>query len=116
MVTITYEEFENVIVTALEGGSNYWYITDTRDFPTEPKGEPASIRIAWNLWNTKDWSIPVYDLENRDEKLGDLTLEGFKTNAHIADFALQDLKRDNLDAWSADSLFQVAIMGEVVFG
>ena len=29
-LNLEYETFENIIVTALEGGSNYWYILEYR--------------------------------------------------------------------------------------
>ena len=48
--------------------------------------------------------------------LGTLSKESFLANAGREPWALLELMNERLDANSADVLFQLAVMGEVVFG
>lgn len=123
-VEITYEQFENVIVTALEGGSNYWYLIDlgaAYDKHRKPPGTPPSVFLADLIWN-KGYGLDVYDYESYDgdiddvDQLGTITKESFLSNIQKEPWALSELINDNLDATSADVLFQLGVMGEVVFG
>jgi hypothetical protein len=43
---VTQDMIENVIVSALEGGSNYWYFIDVADFEDDlpPKGKSCTDR------------------------------------------------------------------------
>jgi len=50
---ISYDLFEGILVTALEGGSNYWYMLDLNDtgVPKEKyAGEPLSVKVAKMIW------------------------------------------------------------------
>ena len=123
-VEISYEQFENVVVTALEGGSNYWYLIDLDKVyqkHRKPKGLPTSVFLADLVWN-KGYGLDVYDLESYDgdvediDQLGTLTREQFLAHAGDEPWALSELINDNLDATSADALFQLGTMGEIIFG
>lgn len=112
---LTYDHVENVIVTALEGGSNYWYFVNHEDIP--PGDGPASVRISKEIFNNPSFTLPVYDLENPDELLGEFKLSNIlEHSAELAPWALSDLLSDNLDATGADALFQIGVMGEIIFG
>lgn len=117
---------EDVIVTALEGGSNYWYkLGEMKDLP---KGTgPLAIRIADFIWN--GGSVPVYDVENSEdgedesdwEHLGDLNLVNVKRGlASLLDskdyaYTFWNVMSENYDANDADVIFQYMIMNEVTF-
>lgn len=120
---LTYETFENIIVTALEGGSNYWYMLgDTKGIPMreEMPNKAPSQRIAYGLWHNKDSELPIWDLEEEDELLGTLTYDSVREGMQIAcDNYLEEINMmigEDYDAWTADTLFQVLVMGEVTFG
>lgn len=120
---VTYEVFENIIVTALEGGSNYWYLLpDLEPVRAWCKrngigNEPMSVKIAKALFNDPDFMLDVYDLENEDDVLGTITQASLlKAMALHPEEALKFINEDDYDAWTADTLFQTAVMGEVVFG
>jgi|TARA_R110000782_G_scaffold221245_1_gene308442 hypothetical protein len=120
---LTYETFENIIVTALEGGSNYWYMLgDTKGIPKrdDMPNEAPSQRIAYGLWHNKDSELPIWDLEEEDELLGTLTYDSVREGMQIAcDNYLEEINMmigEDYDAWTADTLFQVLVMGEVTFG
>jgi hypothetical protein len=121
---VTYEVFENIIVTAIEGGSNYWYLLGDLD-PVRAwckengieRGEPMSVKIAKALFNDPEFTLNVYDLENEDDVLGTITQASMlKAMALHPEEALKFINEEDFDAWTADTLFQTAVMGEVVFG
>jgi hypothetical protein len=59
----------------------------------------------------------VYDLENEDDVLGTITQGSLlKAMAVHPEEALKFINEEDFDAWTADTLFQTAVMGEVVFG
>jgi len=130
-LNLEYETFENIICTALEGGSNYWYILgDIKGcpFPDELPGKAPSERIAYGLWHNKDAEVYIHDCEmdirseseDDGELLGILTHNSVRermqlaTENHLSE--LESMISGDFDAWTADTLFQVLVMGEVVFG
>ena len=128
---------EDTIVTAIEGGSNYWYWVKVdenwfevakrydiaeakKETPPRLSLSPFSILISNALMNVENFQMNVYDLENTDERLGTLTKESFVKGCEIC--ATQyaqvwaNIITGNYDADDADVLFQLAVMGDVVFG
>ena len=122
------EMFENIIVTALEGGSNYWYLINTDEFKKElpSSDEPLSIRIAGALYNDTPFKLNVYDIESGDEDYEDKELLGvvtyesckkaFDIMAKDYSYRLSNFINESYDADDADVFFQLATMGEVTFG
>jgi len=124
-VKLNYETFENIICTALEGGSNYWYMLgDIKGcpLPDEMPDKAPSERIAYGLWHNKDARVDILDLEDEEELLGTLTYDSVRERMQLAATDKQLLSEINamisgdFDACTADTLFQVLVMGEVVFG
>lgn len=124
-LNLEYETFENIICTALEGGSNYWYMLgDIKGcpLPDEMPDKAPSERIAYGLWHNKDARVDILDLEDEEELLGTLTYDSVRERMQLASTDKQLLSAINamisgdFDAWTADTLFQVLVMGEVVFG
>jgi|TARA_R110000823_G_scaffold99152_1_gene214042 hypothetical protein len=120
---LNYETFENIIVTALEGGSNYWYMLgDTKCIPqrNDMPDKALSQRIAYGLWHNKASELSIWDLEEEDELLGTLTYDSVREGMQTAcnEYAQQVymMMSEDYDAWTADTLFQVLVMGEVTFG
>ena len=121
---LTYEHFENVIVTALEGGSNYWYIINADEFKKylpQIAGTFNALteRISKALYENSKFKMNVYDQET-DELLGTVTQESmikaFKIASDKYSHNFNNILSDDYDADDADVLFQLAVMGEVVFG
>lgn len=130
---IGYQMFEDIMVTALEGGSNYWY--DLQDLTPDFKiftqkfadaDEPLSVQISQFIWLGGE--IPVYDRESKDSKVGVLNIkkfvEAFKTIIESVEstdssgcYALQlgNILSGNYDASDADVIFQITVLGSVVF-
>ena len=129
MITIKremdYDSFEDLIVTALEGGSNYWYMIDLdnstgfiKKYADDPR--PKSIRIADALYNNEESSVTILDAEDEEEVLGILTYDSVRKalgnfpNDH--QWALDNVLNGDYDANDADVVFQVLVMDDVVFG
>ncbi len=121
-LNLEYETFEEIIVTALEGGSNYWYILgDIKGCPLsfEMTDKAPSQRIAYGLWHNKDAEVYIHDNEMDTELLGILTYDSVRERMQLATInhlsELESMIRGDYDAWTADTLFQVLVMGEVVY-
>jgi hypothetical protein len=119
---ITKEDIIDIFVTALEGGSNYWYYIPTipngvRDIQNE-MGLATSEAIGQYV--LKGGYVQINDAEDEEEVLGNIDMDGLLD-------AIQKIKSDyprvyeniideDYDADDADVFFQIAVMGEVTFG
>ena len=120
---LDYDTFEDTIRTALEGGSNYWMDYEVKkgipkrdDMPNKAPSE----RIAYGLWHNKDSEVAIWDAEEEGELLGTLTYDSVREGVQLAckDYMkeINMMISEDYDAWTADTLFQVLVMGEVTFG
>lgn len=119
---ITKEDIINLFVTALEGGSNYWYY-----LPTIPNGVQEiqtetgmATSEAIGEYVLRGGYIQVNDAEDEEEELGTVDMDSLLD-------AIQKIKADypnvyeniideEYDAEDADVFFQIAVMGEITFG
>ena len=121
------EVLENVFVTALEGGSNYWYCLDRKTLKIVRSAVPAnedgclSTAILTAVLD-HNIEIPVHDVENEDEILGYISKKTIQdriqklSSSKELSWALR-LEMDYAgDADSSDVVFQFIVMGEVMFG
>jgi len=119
---ITLDDVEGLIVTALEGGSNYWYMVRTSDFKSDlpTSNEPLTVRISQALYKDPSFRMPVYDVEDEDEVLGILSQKTLKEGLELAakDYPerFRALLDGEYDAEDADVIFQLCVMKEIVFG
>jgi hypothetical protein len=119
---ISYDLFEGILVTALEGGSNYWYMLDLNDtgVPKEKyAGEPLSVKVAKMIWYDRI-NLRVLDKEEEGVLLGEVNIATIKTAfericSQYPETYL-NLIQENYDADDADVFFQIATMGEITFG
>lgn len=125
-IKITDEVLENIFVTALEGGSNYWYLIGddghdaVRGVISKEDDETFSTAICTAVMH-RGASVPIRDLENEDEVLGTLTKSSVEENLSIMaksdhSWALFAEINEEGDANSSDMVFQYMVMGEIVFG
>jgi len=120
------EVLEDIFVTALEGGSNYWYyipeesIKAIRD--AVPKSEDPYLSTAiLKAILDHNVEVAINDAEQEDEEVGVLskaTIEGrLQALLNSPDkWALDAHIKEEGDAGSADVVFQYMAMGEVVYG
>ena len=124
--TISREVLEDIFVTALEGGSNYWYylpeesIKAIRD--AVPKSEDPYLSTAI-LKAILDHNVKVLvnDAEQEDELIGIISKSTMQARLQLLSdsdsrWALESHVREDGDASSADVVFQYLAMGEVVYG
>lgn len=113
---ITEKEVWGIIVTAFEGGINYWcghVEWDEEKYP-KPKDEPISTFCTKLLLD--DVTLQLFDAE-QDDEIYELTLTRLLKG--IAQNYLErphDCDLKNYDANTADCIIQYAIFGEVVYG
>jgi hypothetical protein len=121
------EVLENVCVTAIEGGSNYWYYLSEGAVKlirkAVPKNEDAYLSTAiLKAVLDHDVEVPINDAEDEDEILGYFSKKTLQER-------IQKLSEDDSSKWaldreiegqgdadSSDVVFQYITMGEVVFG
>ena len=118
----------DLFCTALEGGSNYWYMLGDVDETHFIKD--GSLTFTDNLTRSfmidKNYKINVYDREtcDDDEENADLVgsvtydsiVNAFSVMARDYKECLARIMSEEYDADDADVWLQIATMGEVVFG
>lgn len=123
--------YEDLLVGALEGGSNYWYFLPDIKMVPRPrdldgrKSNPLAIDIYDAVRNGAE--VPVADGEN-GEKLGSITNAGIRgafgkmekyaderKKPHIHQM-IGRIKSGDSDASDADVWFQFVVMGNLVYG
>lgn len=123
---VTREVIENIIVTALEGGSNYWYyINDNgydavRNVIEMERSLPFPLALVEAVLD-HGAVVEICDIEDTDEVLGVVSAESIRSGLEkLADSELSHVLMDELscngDADTADICFQFIVMGEIVFG
>jgi len=121
------EVLENVCVTALEGGSNYWYYLSEGAVRIIRKAVPKSEDPYLSTSILKavldhDVEVPISDAEDEDEVLGYISKKTIQeriqrlSNDDSCKWALEREMSGDGDADSSDVVFQYLAMGEVVFG
>lgn len=119
-VRIPNEKIENLIITAIEGGSNYWAQFKYPDNWRDKYKSYSQIPFGGG-------EIEVYDTET-GELLGVLNRATIQTGLQLmADRKdvtgkqvparhFKNLATDNEDAETADVFIQLCVMGEIVYG
>jgi len=124
LTVLTEDDVENMMVGAWEGGSNYWahvgskmmnkIYAKTEDMNDEPTVNRVLMAVQRGL------PVKVRDADNPSEVLGTLTpkswakAEKLMVKNHRRHFA--DIIGENDDATTADVFFQLAVLGDVVYG
>ena len=120
------EVLEDVFVTALEGGSNYWYYLPEESIKAIRKAVPKEADPYLSTAILKaildhDVKVAINDAENEDEVVGVITRGTMQARLQLLaesgnKWALEAHLKEEGDAESADVVFQYLTMGEVVYG
>ena len=125
-VGVSRQTMENIFVTALEGGCNYWYYLSkeavTRVRSAVPKSEEECLSVAiFRAVYDHDVEVPINDIENPSEVLGvlnksemPLRINKMIEDGHI-DAIVSEIREEG-DAETSDMIFQYLVMNEIVFG
>ena len=125
-LAVSRETMENIFVTALEGGSNYWYYLSKEAVITVrsavPKSEEPYLSVAvFKAVYDHDVEVPINDIENPSEVLGVLRKSELqeRINKMIkdghGDAIFSEIKEEG-DANTSDIIFQYLVMNEITFG
>jgi hypothetical protein len=124
-VAISFEMFQDWIITALEGGSNYWCYIKDHSIPKIVKDKYKEENLAFSeliaraIWIDK-CAIEVHDQEDDSELLGVIDMKSVKKGLesccehHVSVFT--KLMEEQYDANDADVFFQYIVMNEITFG
>lgn len=123
MLPIAYQTMEDLFVTALEGGSNYWVYTSDKTCDAIRKAVPSGSfsEATWKAISEHGIKVPIKDVES-GETLGVMTRELIAQrmltihNDKGVLGCLVNILNEDFDADDADAVFQYLLMGEIVFG
>lgn len=116
---------EDIFVTALEGGSNYWYYLSEEAIKlirkAVPKSEDPYLSTAILKAIEKGVEVPINDAEDEEEVIGTISLKTMKERLQkLADSKNRDALvshiNENGDGDSADIVLQYLAFGEIVYG
>lgn len=118
---------ENVFITAVEGGSNYWYFLSDEAVSiirsVVPHDEDPYLASAFfKAVFDKGAVVPINDAENEEEVLGEISFATFQERLQKlqddkgCNWALKNEINGDGDATSSDVVFQYLSFGEVIFG
>jgi|LauGreDrversion4_2_1035121.scaffolds.fasta_scaffold920442_2 hypothetical protein len=126
-IELNREVLEDIFVTAIEGGSNYWYFLSKDAIKRIRQAVPREVDAVLSTATLKavydhGVAVPINDVENEEDIVGWISMETMQErlqdlyNNKDLRWALEaHIERDG-DADSADVVFQYLAMGEVVYG
>ncbi len=120
MRAISKTDVDDMIVTALEGGINYWAVSalpkneDYREAEGNTDGYASGVLTCGGSLMIETEEAPF---RGSNETKFELTLDKFKKGweKHIEESS-GDFDLENYDAGDADAIVQYALFGELVFG
>lgn len=115
-VTIEFkdQDVEDILITAMEGGSNYWYYLDLAGKVFERSSKKSLTENIITAVLEKGEEFDIYDIEEEDQVLGKLSRENIERGIALCLKEGIDPFQD-MDAGTADVFFQYVVMGELVF-
>lgn len=125
-IDIPRDVLEGIFVTAIEGGSNYWYyigdeaIDIVREAVTNKDGKAFSEMLFETVYDHGK-AVPIGDIEDIDgEPIGELNINTFQERlqkcAQENMWAINDEIQCEGDASSSDVVFQYLALNDVVYG
>lgn len=123
---ITQQVLEDIIVTALEGGSNHWYFISDEAIRIVRKAVPDYLDIPLSTAIAKavlekGVAVPINDFETMHEVLGELSMSTMPNrmqelaNDEGYSYALKQEMAGEGDANTSDIVFQYMCLGKVEF-
>ena len=113
-VNVTDDEANSLIVSAIEGGSNYWYMIQESDmsktkYPAEAPMNGGHLMINDEVAAEGEAIDPVKIDKQRIHEA--LQIMADKYPKHFA-----DIMDDNADQGTGDVLLQCAVFGKLIYG
>jgi hypothetical protein len=114
-ICVPIEHVNDIMVTAIEGGINYWCGKVEILYDTVPEMNVARVKYASDVIGYGG-SLRLYDVESFDTWV--LTPENFR--AGLQEFvkmnSLTEIDPGMIDAGDADTIVQLAIFNDITFG
>jgi len=121
------EQLENVFVTALEGGSNYWcYVSpEAVSLIRKAVSKEDDRYLASSMLKAildHDVEVPINDADAIDDVLGYMTRDNIQHRLEklYEDEEYRDVLSAELegygDAETSDTIFQYLLFGDVIYG
>jgi hypothetical protein len=125
-IELTREVLEDIFVTALEGGSNYWYLIGAEAIKKVRAVVPdRSIPFSQALFSAvydHEVDVEIHDIEEEEDEGAVGTISMSTMNERLQKCATDDNSwailneiNENGDATSSDVIFQYIALGEVVY-
>ena len=111
-IEISNEDIIDVLTTALEGGSNYWYNFDDLSMINDDYTLLTDEVIYSALQGI---NIPVFDIDDSSNLLGFLSKNTIEQGIKLFIEAGYSFEPD-MDADDADILFQYIVLGDIIYG
>jgi len=124
-MSISNHQAADLLVSAIEGGSNYWYMIEDYkqpEVPAMPWGEDEYTPKYISYPFSKDGAVIISDIEEDDGETFTLDkkaiIKGKKLLAENPNYShhYADVLRDNADAETGDVFLQLCLFGEVIYG
>lgn len=115
MVCVPIEDVNDIVVTAIEGGINYWCRKVEILHDTVPERNVDKVKYASDVIGYGG-SLKLYDAESDDTWV--LTPENFQSGLQefVKMNSLTEIDPGTIDAEDADTIVQLAIFNEITFG
>jgi hypothetical protein len=125
-IELTREVLEDIFVTALEGGSNYWYLIQEEAIKkvravVPDRSIPFSQALFYAVYD-HNIDVDIHDIEEEEDEDAVGTISMTTMNERIQKCATDDNSwailneiNENGDATSSDVIFQYIVLGEVVY-
>jgi len=120
------EVLEDIFVTALEGGSNYWYFLSEDTYKkirnaVSKKDEPYLAIAMLKAVLDHGVEVTIHDAENEEDEIGWISKETMQERLQDLynsenRWAIERHINEEGDADSADVVFQYLAMGEAIYG
>ena len=126
-IDIPREVLEGVFITAIEGGSNYWYhigneaIDIIKEAVTDKDGKAFSEMLFETVYDHGK-AVPIGDIEDMGgEPIGELNINTFSERLQKCidngnGWALHDEIDERGDTNSSDIVFQYLVLNDVIYG
>lgn len=118
--TVGLQTIDDQLITAFEGGSNYWYNIPNTNVAA-PDGFIRNEEINYEFLDKvyQGATLVVEDIEDHTE-LGELNMTTIKRGLEIMsanhENHFSDMMEETGDATTADVFFQLCVMGKIVYG
>lgn len=119
-VKVSQQRIEDLLCNALEGGSNYWYMIDSFNYPEGQTQESLGLEFPHiELPLVPGGSLTISDKEDAQTKATldkAACIKGLEAMARDEARHFGDWLAENDDATTGDVFLQCALWGKVIYG